>query len=93
MMAVRLVELDPDDGAAAAAASGWLSRAGRPVDAVYYAKLAFEHGHPVNVATNSAPMTRWMRAVRWRLPRQSALSCAVARDDQGSHRSQPAGTT
>ena len=52
MMAVRLVELDPDDGAAAAAASGWLSRAGRPVDAVYYAKLAFERGHPVNVATN-----------------------------------------
>ena len=52
MMAVRLVELEPDDGAAAAAASGWLSRAGRPVDAVYYAKLAFEHGHPVNVATN-----------------------------------------
>tara|TARA_B100001057_G_scaffold472211_1_gene535266 strand:- start:400 stop:2124 length:1725 start_codon:yes stop_codon:yes gene_type:complete len=52
MMAVRLVELDPDDGAAAAAASGWLSRAGRPVDAVYYAKLAFEQGYPVNVATN-----------------------------------------
>ena len=52
MMAVRLIELDSDDGAAAAAASGWLSRAGRPVDAVYYAKLAFEHGHPVNVATN-----------------------------------------
>ena len=52
MMAVRLVKLDPDDGAAAAAASGWLSRAGRPVDAVYYAKLAFEHEHPVNVATN-----------------------------------------
>ena len=52
MMAVRLVELDSDDGAAAAAASGWLSRAGRPVDAVYYAKLAFEQGHPVNVATN-----------------------------------------
>ena len=52
MMAMRLVKLDPSDGAAAAAASGWLSRAGRPVDAVYYAKLAFEHGHPVNVATN-----------------------------------------
>ncbi len=52
MMAVRLVKLDPKDGAAAAAASGWLSRAGRPVDAVYYAKLAFEQGHPVNVATN-----------------------------------------
>ena len=52
MMAVRLVEIDPGDGAAAAAASGWLSRAGRPVDAVYYAQLAFEHGHPVNVATN-----------------------------------------
>ena len=52
MMAVRLVELDPDDGAAAAAASGWLSRAGRPVDAVYYAKLAFQLGHPVNVATS-----------------------------------------
>ena len=52
MMAVRLVELDPSDGAAAAAASGWLSRAGRPVDAVYYAKPAFEQDHPVNVATN-----------------------------------------
>ena len=52
MIAVRLVELDPGDGAAAAAASGWLSRAGRPVDAMYYAQLAFEHGHPVNVATN-----------------------------------------
>ena len=52
MIAVRLVELDPDDGAAAAAASGWLSRAGRHVDAVYYAKLAFELGRPVNVATN-----------------------------------------
>ena len=52
MMAVRLVELDPDDGAAAAAASGWLSRAGRPIDALYYATLAFENGYPVNVATN-----------------------------------------
>ena len=52
MMAVRLVELDPKDGAAAAAASGWLARTGRPVESLYYAGLAYELGSPVNVATN-----------------------------------------
>ena len=52
MMAVRLVELDPKDGAAAAAASGWLARTGRPVESLYYAGLAYESGSPVNVATN-----------------------------------------
>ena len=52
MMAVRLVELDPKDGAAAAAASGWLARTGRPVESLYYAGLAYELGSPLNVATN-----------------------------------------
>lgn len=50
-MAVRLVELDPADGAAQAAASGWLSRTGRPVTALEFAGNAYELGHPVNVAT------------------------------------------
>ena len=50
-MAVRLVELDPEDGAAQAAASGWLSRTGRPVRALEFAGNAYELGHPVNVAT------------------------------------------
>ena len=50
-MAVRLVELDPKDGAAQAAASGWLSRTGRPVAALEFAGNAYELGHPVNVAT------------------------------------------
>ena len=50
-MAVRLVELDPSDGAAQAAASGWLSRTGRPVAALEFAGNAYELGHPVNVAT------------------------------------------
>lgn len=50
-MAVRLVELDPADGAAQAAASGWLSRTGRPVAALEFAGNAYELGHPVNVAT------------------------------------------
>ena len=50
-MAVRLVELDPEDGAAQAAASGWLSRTGRPVAALEFAGNAYELGHPVNVAT------------------------------------------
>ena len=50
-MAVRLVELDPADGAAQAAASGWLSRTGRPVAALKFAGNAYELGHPVNVAT------------------------------------------
>lgn len=50
-MAVRLVQLDPEDGAAQAAASGWLSRTGRPVRALEFAGNAYELGHPVNVAT------------------------------------------
>ena len=93
MMAVRLVALDPGDGAAAAAASGWLSRAGRPVDAVYYAQLAFEHGHPVNVATNlgtydaldegsQAAITETIRAIaaQWPEDDQAAIAaCLLAR--------------
>ena len=93
MMAVRLVELDPGDGAAAAAASGWLSRAGRPVDAVYYAQLAFEHGHPVNVATNlgtydaldevsQVAITETIRAIaaQWPEDDQAAIAaCLLAR--------------
>ena len=93
MMAVRLVELDPDDGAAAAAASGWLSRAGRPLDAVYYAQLAFEHGHPVNVATNlgtydaldegsQVAITETIRAIaaQWPEDDQAAIAaCLLAR--------------
>ena len=51
-MAVRLVELDPNDGAAAAAASGWLSRTGQPAEALRYAGLALELGHSVNIATS-----------------------------------------
>ena len=74
MMAVRLVELDPGDGAAAAAASGWLSRAGRPVDAVYYAKLALSTGIQSTSRLILATMTRWMRAVGQRLPGRSELS-------------------
>ena len=90
MMAVRLVALDPGDGAAAAAASGWLSRAGRPVDAVYYAQLAFEHGHPVNVATNlgtydaldevsQAAITETIRAIaaQWPEDDQAAIAASL----------------
>ena len=51
-MAVRLVELDSSDGAAAAAASGWLSRTGQPAEALRYAALALELGHSVNIATS-----------------------------------------
>ena len=51
-MAVRLVELDPNDGAAAAAASGWLSRTGQPAEALRHAGLALELGHSVNIATS-----------------------------------------
>ena len=90
MMAVRLVALDPGDGAAAAAASGWLSRAGRPVDAVYYAQLAFEHGHPVNIATNlgtydaldegsQAIITETIRAIaaQWPEDDQAAIAAGL----------------
>ncbi len=49
-LSVRLVELAPADGAAAAAASGWLTRTGQPVAALQYIKLAYELDQPVNVA-------------------------------------------
>ena len=49
-MAMRLAELDSDDGAAAAAASGWLSRTGNTVLALRYANMAMSRGHSVNVA-------------------------------------------
>jgi len=48
-MAIRLSELDTQDGAAAAAAAGWLARTDHPVEALDYAALALERGHPVNV--------------------------------------------
>ena len=99
MMAVRLVELDPNDGAAAAAASGWLSRAGRPVDAVYYAKLAFEHGHPVNVATNlgtydaldegsQVAIARAIRAIaaQWPENDQAAIAASLVARLEGDFR-------
>lgn len=51
-MAMRLAELDPTDGAAAAAASGWLARTQNPLLALEYAGLAIELGVSVNVASN-----------------------------------------
>jgi hypothetical protein len=87
MMAVRLVELDSDDGAAAAAASGWLSRAGRPVDAVYYAKLAFEHGHPVNVATNLGTYDALDEGSQLAIAEAiRAIAAQWPEDDQAGHR-------
>lgn len=50
-LAVRLVELTPDDAAAVAAASGWLVRTGQPVAALSYIRSAYELDQPVNVAT------------------------------------------
>ena len=50
-LAVRLVELTPDDAAAVAAASGWLVRTGQPVAALSYIRNAYELDQPVNVAT------------------------------------------
>ena len=50
-LSVRLVELAPEDAAAAAAASGWLTRTGQPVAALRYIRIAYELGQPVNVAT------------------------------------------
>ncbi len=51
-MAIRLADLDPADGAAAASASGWLSRTGNPLLALHYARLAASLGVQVNVASN-----------------------------------------
>ena len=53
-MAIRLAELDPLDGAAAASASGWLARTGNPLLALHYAGLAINLGVQVNVASNLA---------------------------------------
>ena len=52
VLALRLAELDPDDGAAAAAASGWLARSGQPLKALQYAESALALGVSVNVAGN-----------------------------------------
>ncbi|MDG2460160.1 MAG: tetratricopeptide repeat protein [Luminiphilus sp.] len=51
-MAIRLSELDPSDGAAAAAAAGWLSRTSNTVLALRYAELAMSLGQSVNVAAS-----------------------------------------
>lgn len=51
-MSMRLAELAPSDGAAAAAASGWLTRTGNPLLALHYASLAIKLGAQVNVAAN-----------------------------------------
>ncbi|MDC1116556.1 tetratricopeptide repeat protein [Luminiphilus sp.] len=51
-LSLRLAELDPNDGAAAAAASGWLARSGQPLKALDYAAIALERGVSVNVAGN-----------------------------------------
>ena len=53
-MAIRLAELDPSDGAAAASASRWLARTGNPLSALHYAGLATNLGVQVNVASNLA---------------------------------------
>ena len=52
VLALRLAELDPDDGAAAAAASGWLARSGQPLKALQYAESALALGVSVNIAGN-----------------------------------------
>ena len=51
-LSLRLVELDPNDGAAAAAASGWLARSGQPLKALEYAEHALTLGVSVNIAGN-----------------------------------------
>ena len=51
-LSLRLAELDPNDGAAAAAASGWLARSGQPLRALEYAEYALALGVSVNVAGN-----------------------------------------
>ena len=51
-LSLRLAELDPNDGAAAAAASGWLARSGQPLKALEYAEYALALGVSVNVAGN-----------------------------------------
>ena len=51
-LSLRLAELDPNDGAAAATASGWLARSGQPLRALEYAEYALALGVSVNVAGN-----------------------------------------
>ena len=89
IMAVRLVELDPTDGAAAAAASGWLGRAGRPVESLHYAGMAYELGDPVNIATNlgryeqldgdtQAAVAEAIRALAIRWPEDDQIAIAAS---------------
>lgn len=60
-MSMRLAELAPSDGAAAAAASGWLTRTGNPLLALHYASLAIKLGAQVNVAANLGAMSNLLR--------------------------------
>ena len=89
MMAVRLVELDPKDGAAASAASGWLARTGRPVESLYYAGIAYELGNPVNVAAHlgsyeqldgdaQAAVAEAIRALAIRWPEDDQIAIAAS---------------
>lgn len=89
MMAVRLVELDPTDGAAAATASGWLGRSGRPVESLHHAGMAYELGNPVNVATNlgryeqldgdtQAAVAEAIRALAIRWPEDDQIAIAAS---------------
>jgi hypothetical protein len=41
VLAVRLVELAPEDTAAVAAAVAWLTRTGQPLEAIAYAEMAY----------------------------------------------------
>ena len=50
VLAVRLVELAPEDTAAVAAAVAWLTRTGQPLEAMAFAEMAYGMRQPVNVA-------------------------------------------
>ena len=50
ILAVRLVELAPEDTAAVAAAVAWLTRTGQPLKAMAFAEIAYRMRQPVNVA-------------------------------------------
>ena len=58
-MAIRLADLDPSDGPAAAAASQWLARSNEPLLALEYAGKALALGSEVNIAANLANYQRW----------------------------------
>ena len=63
-MAIRLADLDPTDGPAAAAASQWLARSNEQVLALEYAGKALALGSEVNIAANLANYQRWDEATR-----------------------------